>query len=372
MYSSRPDAKLYVPALLIFVLVVILLAGCREDPLFEEHVVTRTSEQTISVETWAGSSKGYHNDKGKKARFNNPWGIALNSRGDLYIGDSDNASIRVIEQDQNVITLAGRGWGTGYLDGASDKALFYQPMGVALGVNGVLYIADSFNHAIRVVTPEGVVGTYAGTGVAGSRDGDKVSARFNAPSDIAISSNLTLYVTDGYNYKIRKVGTNGEVITLAGTGVSGHNDGPPDQAQFALPLSIALGPEEKNLYVADYYGHRIRKIYIPTGVVSTVVGNGEAGFVDGNLQDARLNKPAGIDIGSDGTIYFSDSGNHAIRMIRDDEVATLAGDGEPGASDGDGNEARFNRPYHLVLSQVETFLYISDWENHQVRRMRLR
>lgn len=85
-----------------------------------------------------------------------------------------------------------------------------------------------------------------------------------------------------------------------------------------------------------------------------------------------MNRPAGIDVGSDGTVYFSDSGNHAIRMIKDNTVTTLAGNGEAGTNDGIGEEAGFNRPYHLVLSQVETFLYISDWNNHRVRRLRLR
>lgn len=372
MYRSISSIKFSFLPLLIGIIIFLQLSGCSENTVSESQKLTLPKKPLFTVETVAGNSIGYVDDNIDKARFNNPWGIALNSKNEIYIGDSDNAVIRIITRNKTVQTFAGRGYGTGFVDGPWDKALFAQPMGLELALNGVLYIADASNHAIRTVRKDGIVETYAGVGVSGRLDGPRLQARFSGPADIAVSSNLTVYVADGLNFKIRKISNEGLVTTLTGTGFRGFSDGPPDQAQFALPVSIALGPNEKYLYVADFFNHRIRKIELATGNISTIAGNGEAGFADGNLHDARLNRPAGIDVGSDGTIYFTDSGNHAIRMIQNQEIITIAGNGNPGTDDGIGGEARFNRPYHLTLSQVETFLYISDWGNHLVRRVRLR
>ncbi len=369
MYSRIKFSSL---PLLIGVFAFLQLAACSENSVSDSQDLNTPKVPLFSVETVAGNTIGYVDDEIGKARFNNPWGIALNSKNEIYIGDSDNAVIRIITRNENVRTFAGRGYGTGFVDGPWDKALFAQPMGLDLGLNGVLYIADASNHAIRLVKKNGSVETYAGMGLSGRVEGPRLQARFASPADIAVSSNLTVYVADGLNYKIRKISNDGIVSTLTGVGFQGFRDGPPDQARFALPVSIALGPNEKFLYVADFFNHCIRKVEISTGNVSTIAGNGEAGFADGNLEDSRLNRPAGIDVGSDGTIYFSDSGNHVIRMIQNDEIITIAGNGESGTKDGIGDEARFDKPYHLTLSQVETFLYISDWGNHLVRRVRLR
>lgn len=372
MYYHRLGIFIHHFFILSICFILMMLIGCADNTVSESSELEPPNRPLFSVETIAGNSIGYLDDEIGKARFNNPWGIALNSKNEIYIGDSDNAVIRIITRNQTVQTFAGRGYGTGFLDGPWDKALFAQPMGLELALNGVLYIADASNHAIRMVRKDGIVETYAGVGVSGRIEGPRLEARFTGPADIAVSSNLTVYVADGLNYKIREISNEGIVRTLTGTGFPGFRDGPPDQAQFALPVSIALGPNEKYLYLADFFNHRIRKVEISTGIVSTIAGNGEAGFVNGNLQDARLNRPAGIDVGSDGTIYFSDSGNHVIRMIQDEEITTIAGNGDVGTEDGVGAEARFDRPYHITLSQVETFLYISDWGNHLVRRVRLR
>lgn len=371
MYGHRFSITITLSFLTAFLLLM-LLTACSENTLSESQEQNLTPEaEALTVETIAGNTIGYLDDDIANARFNNPWGIALNSKNEIYIGDSDNAVIRIITSNKTVQTFAGRGHGTGFIDGPWDKALFAQPMGVELGLNGVLYIADASNHAIRLVTQNGRVETYAGVGLSGNVDGPRLQARFTSPTDIAVSSNLIVYVADGLNYKIRKISNDGIVTTLTGSGVQGFNDGLPDRAQFTLPVSIALGPDENFLYVADFFGHRIRIVELSTGNVGTIAGNGQAGFTDGNLQNARLNRPAGIDVGSDGTVYFSDSGNHSIRMIRNNTVITLAGNGETGNADGLGKEAQFNRPYHIVLSSAETFLYISDWENHLVRRLRL-
>ncbi len=327
---------------------------------------------TINVETWAGDWKGYRNDTGTQARFNNPWGMAINSRGDLFIGDSDNFTIRKVERNQNVTTIAGNGSSSGFVDGIGQDARFAQPMGVSLAPNGVLYIADSNNHAIRSVGANRKVGTVAGNGFAGDTDGEATQSQFFNPSDVAISSNKTLYISDGYNFKIRTIGPDNITRTLAGIGRQGFRDGPADEARFMLPVSIALGPEENTLYVADFFAHSIRTVDVNTGRVRTLAGDGTVGFEDGSLNQARFNRPAGIAVNSKGAIFISDSGNHAIRMIKNDKVQTLAGNGEAGNKNGPGSEAQFNRPYHLAVSSSSTYLYISDWGNHQIRRLMIK
>jgi sugar lactone lactonase YvrE len=324
--------------------------------------------RTFEVELWAGSHKGYEDAIGPNARFNNPWGIAISSRGSLLIGDSDNSVIRKVESNKNVTTLAGSIL-SGHSDDIGSKARFAQPMGVALNPGGILYVADSDNHSIRSVNLNGEVQTLAGNGLPGSAGGKLSQTQFHNPSDIAIESDNTLYISDGYNFKIRMIGTDRITKTLAGSGIHGFRDGPADQARFMLPLSIALSPNEEMLYVVDYYGHSIRTVDIATGYVRTITGNGSAGFKDGSLKEARFNGPAGIAVTSDGTVFVSDAGNHAIRMIKDGVVSTVAGSGEPGETNGPGKKAQFNRPYHLTLSSQNTYLYISDWGNHQIRRM---
>jgi len=325
---------------------------------------------TLTVESWAGSDKGFRDDYGEQARFYYPWGVAVDTRGNLFIGDSDNALIRKVTWNRDVQTYAGNPWRSGYLDGHKDEALLTKPMGVELGPNGVLYIADAFNFSIRMITLGSKVQTYAGIGIPGNTDGKKEKSSFNAPSDLAITSDHTFYITDTYNYKIRKIDPDGNTTTLAGSGTPGYRDGPAELAQFVRPVSLAIDPDEKTLYVADIYDHRVRRIDTETGRVSTLIGDGEPGFKDGNLEEARINRPAGIEVGSDGTIYFTDSGNHVIRMIRNNKVTTVAGNGSPGTQDGPALQAQFNRPYHLAFSGSETFLYITDWENHRIRRIR--
>lgn len=327
---------------------------------------------SVKVETWAGSSKGHIDATGTNAKFNDPWGIDVNNRGTLYIGDSDNYVIRKIDNSKNVSTLAGGGY-PGYIDGIGENALFSQPMGLALSPQGILFVVDSFNHVIRTIDEQDEkVETFAGTGFRGFKEGQRKQAQFFSPSDIAISTERIIYVTDAYNFKIRKIDQHGMVETLTGSGRRGYKDGHAETTEFVLPLSLALGPKEEFLYVVDFYAHRIRSIDVNTGFVSTLAGTGEPGFKDGAVKQAEFNRPAGIAVDAKGIIYISDSGNHAIRMIENNRVITLAGDGEPGHKDGKGSSARFNTPYHLVASSSGNFLYVSDWKNHKIRRITLK
>lgn len=313
---------------------------------------------SVTVTTEAGSGiEGFVNGIQSEARFNEPWGVEVNEVGSVLVADFQNLVIREVFRGKNVSTFA-----TGFNS---------NPMGLALGVNGTLYVAGSFNNLIHAVSPEGEVSRFAGSGFAGDTDGDKLSATFNVPADIAIKqSNLQIFVADAFNNKIRIIQPNGKVSTLAGIRSRGYRNGPGAQALFYRPVSLALSADENDLYVSDLLNHRIRKIDLSSGTVSNFAGNGVQGFKDGKAEEASFNQPFGITVDRNGTVYVADSQNNSIRMIKNGEVSTLAGTGEKGYKDGSGSEALFNNPYHLVVSRNGgSVLYVSDRKNNVVRRI---
>jgi sugar lactone lactonase YvrE len=264
----------------------------------------------------AGSADG----TGAAAQFDNPWGVAVDGGGNLYIGDTGNNTIRMVTPAGVVTTLAGAK-AAGSTDGTGAAARFNMPLGVALDGNGNLYVADSGNNTIRKVTPAGVVTTFAGTaGKAGSADGTGAAARFNSPVGIAIDGKGNLYVADGDNCTIRKVTPAGVVTTLAGTaGTVGNADGAGAAAQFYLPSGIAVDGSG-NLYIADTENYLIRMI-TPSGVVTTLAGttppggaNGSnGGSADGTGAAAQFFYPSGIAVDGSGNLYVGDSFNYTIR-----------------------------------------------------------
>ena len=252
--------------------------------------------------------------------------------------------------DETVIvsTLAG-GEEEGFADGKDRVARFNEPTGIAMDAAGNLYVADGENHRIRKVTPAGVVSTLAG-GKKGFADGEGSAARFNIPYDIVIDTAGNLYVADGENHRIRKVTPEGVVSTLAGSGSTGCEsggfaDGEGNSARFHHPCGIAMDAAG-NLYVADTYNNRIRKV-TPEGVVSTLAGS-KRGFADGEGSAARFYVPSGIAIDAAGNLYVADEGNHRIRKVTPGGVvSTLAGGGE-------GGEALIGQMQRHLLQVVST------------------
>lgn len=357
--------------LILAISILFFTSSCMDTPPLTGIPDPGLDTPIYSVTTWAGSKKGLFDGKGEEARFNYPWGVAVSTRGDLYIGDSNNFNLRYVDRDRNVEILAGGEILSGHTNGEAEKARFSRVMGVALGTNGDLFVADSENNLIRKVSHDGVVETLAGNLMPGFRDGKGDEAFFSNPADVASTFDMTLFVADAFNHSIRQITPDGTVTTLAGTGRRGYRDGGGDVAQFTLPLGVDIGPDEEYLYVTEFFGHRIRQIHIESGEVTTIAGNGTAGFEDGHLGVARLHRPMGIAVAEDGAIYFSDSGNNAIRMIRDGIIKTIAGNGQEGNQDGVGQEARFSKPYHIELNVNETFLFVSDWNNHRIRKVQV-
>ena len=174
-----------------------------------------------------------------RARFSDPFGVAVAADGSVYVADAGEAQrIRRIAPDGRVSTLAGGG--LGYANGAGPSARFNTPSALAIDAAGALYVADTGNHVIRRITPEGVVSTIAGDGMAGYRDGPAAEARFNGPVGVAIDGAGRVIVADTYNDRIRAIAADGTVTTVAGSGRRGRADGAATAAEFDTPCAVAL------------------------------------------------------------------------------------------------------------------------------------
>ena len=309
---------------------------------------------------------------GSDARFSYINGIAADSAGNLYVTDLSN-TIRKITPAGVVTTLAGTPGVHGSADGTGSAAQFWQPFGIVVDSAGNLYVADQANSTIRKITPAGVVTTIAGVaGAIGSADGSASAARFNGPSGIALDSAGNLYVADTFNHTIRKINSAGVVTTLAGTtGVGGSADGTGSAARFNYPNGLTV--IGTTVYVADTYNMTIRKV-TSAGVVTTFAGAaGVYGSANGTASAARFKYPCGVLATSAGIVYVADSGNNEIRKITPARaVTTFAGSaitdgGGIGSSDGIGRTARFYYPNGVTVTG--TAVYVADTYNHTIRKI---
>jgi hypothetical protein len=282
---------------------------------YGNHVVRKISPTGV-VTNLAGTAgvAGTNNGTGAAARFNGPAGVALDGSGNVYVAEYNNHAIRKITPAGVVTTLAGRPGTYGTNNGTGTAARFFNPIGVAVDTSGTVYVGDSGNHAIRKITPAGVVTTLAGlVGTSGTNNGVGVAARFNNPDDVAVDGSNYVYVADGGNNCVRKVAPDGTVTTQAGLcSMSGSDDGTNSTARFYSPLGIALD-SAGNLFVGDTGNQIVRKV-TPDGVVTTIGGQaGANGSTDGSGSQARFNSPAGLAVDPNGFVYVTDSNNHTVR-----------------------------------------------------------
>jgi sugar lactone lactonase YvrE len=246
-----------------------------------------------------------------------PYGLVVDRHGNVFVADGgENNRIQMIAPDGVATTIAGSK--EGFADGTGALAAFHTPSGMAIDKDGNLYVADTGNNAIRKVTPQGVVTTIAGGGKAGFADGPANTARFNGPLGVAIDKSGTLYIADTYNDRIRVLGTDGMVRTLAGGAAPGFQDGA--QALFDTPCAIALAPNGE-LYVADTRNSAIR-VVARDGVVRTLaVANQED-------REALLRRPLSLAISHDGVAYVGDNRHgRIVQVTQKGEVRGLAGVG---------------------------------------------
>lgn len=337
------------------------------------EVVTATSAVdsfTFSLLAGQIGTAGVVNGTGNAALFRNPNGLAVDSAGNLYVADESNHLIRKVTPAGVVTTFAGLALSGGSDDGTGTQARFLYPRGVAVDAAGVIYVADTFNHTIRRITPAGVVTTLAGrAGALGAAEGKGPAASFNYPVALAVDPSGNVFVADRSNHTIRKVTPDGTVSTLAGTaGLAGAADGVGAAARFDSPAGIATDSTGA-VYVSDSYNHTVRRIS-PTGIVSTLAGlAGVGGSNDGSGRNARFLYPNGLASDRYNNIYVAEGTNSTIRRILPSgQVSTVGGlAGYRGYADGSGPDARFHTPVALALDAAGN-LYLSDNLHFVIRK----
>jgi DNA-binding beta-propeller fold protein YncE len=293
---------------------------------------------------------GLQDGPAMQARFADPYGIAVDAGGTLYVADAGNNNrIRRIGADGMVATLAGST--EGFADGAGSAAKFHTPSGLALDEAGNLYVADTGNHAIRKVSPQGMVSTLAGTGMAGFRDGPGAQAQFNGPIGVAVDKTGCVFVADTYNDRIRVIQANGQVSTLAGDEWPGYQDGTGTFARFDTPTALAVDAAG-HIWVADTRNNAIRRVS-PAGEVTTPLH-----AVSEDPQ--ALRRPVSLAVTHDGFLYVGE-------MARG-RVLQLARTGEWRVLTGATQDQRMARPTGLALDAGGA-LHVADATSYRVYRI---
>lgn len=253
---------------------------------------------------------------------------------------------------QIVSTFAGSL--VGYADGSATDSQFYNPSGLCIDSMGNLFVADEYNQKIRKIASDGTVSTFAGSTI-GYADGSGLNAKFSYPSGLCIDNNDNIYVADRFNHKIRKITPEGVVSTIAGSS-QGFTNGAATTAKFNYPTSICIDASG-NLFVADKSNHKIRKI-TQQGIVSTFAGSIE-GYIDGMSTVARFNDPFGITIDQSGTLFVTDLDNEGIRKITPDGLVNTFAGTSYGYADGNGTNAQFHRPLGICIDSSNN-LYVTE------------
>ena len=322
--------------------------------------------QTYIISTYAGNGvSGYLGDGSTvaSAEFSSPEAVAIDASGNIYIADTNNNRIRKVDTSGNLTTYAGNGT-AGYLGdaAAATAAELNKPSGLVIDSSGNLYIADSANHVIRMVNSAGTITTYAGNNIAGYQgdNGVATGAELNTPTSVALDTLGNLYIADSKNGLIRKVTSTGTISTLLGSGAT--------NGRLNNPISVAVDASN-NFYIADNGNKRILKY--AGGILTTLAGDGNPGFSgdNGPSTAAELNNPAGVAVDSSGNLYIADCNNSRVRVITPAGIiTTIAGNGffNYYGDGGPATSAALNFPRGVTVDSKGN-IYVSDSNNHAIR-----
>ena len=341
-------------------------------------MITQARARPGTITTIAGTGQvGFWGEgvPATEALLNQPYNLALGPDGSVYFGDYNNHRVRRVDPSGVITTVAGTGEAGDAGDGRSAVlAQLRYPLGVAVGRDGSVYIADTGNDRVRVVRPDQTLSTFAGTGEMGfgGDGGPAMQALLNTPAGVAVDQANAVYIADRDNHCIRRVTAEGSISTVAGTGSPGYtgDGGPAPQAQLHAPTGVALGPAG-SLYITDAANWRVRWV-TTNGLITTVAGNGDFNYSGDGGPAVR----AGIGLrdvasGPDRALYIADYLNHRVRRVGPDgTITTRAGTGERGygGDGGDARQARFDFPGGLALDAAGS-LYIGDSHNARIRKI---
>ena len=332
------------------------------------------------ITTVAGSgAQGFGGDNGSplQASFHFPNGLAMDSSGRLYVGDTGNARVRAITLGARVQTIAGNGLFRYTPAGTpANQVYLFHAAGVASDAPGNLYIADTLDFVVRKVTPDGLTRTFAGAGTDASGP-DGVSATqsgLSSPFGVAVAPNGDVLIADTFNYQVHRIGPDGVIHLVAGSlnhvfGYSGDG-GPATQALLNLPTAVAADAAG-NVYIADSGNNVIRRV--SNGTITTFAGNGMAQSSGDGLRAplASLNNPTGVAVDGLGNVYVAEFNGYRIRKISANGfISTYAGTGVNGSS-GDGGlaaSAQLANVFGLALDSQGN-LFLSESSTNKVRRI---
>jgi sugar lactone lactonase YvrE len=347
---------------------------------------------TGTITTVAGNgAPGYSGNNGPatSAKLQHPSGVAVDSAGELFIADSLNNVVREVDENGNIITVAGNGT-KGYMgnNGPATSAQLNNPQGVAVDALGNLWIADTGNEVIReVFKANGEIITVAGFhwpfGLFSGDGGPATGANLNSPTGVAVDSSGDLFIADSGNNRIREVNTHGIINTVAGTGsgaIFGDN-GPATSAELHQPTDVAVD-SFGDLIIGDSLNNRIREVNTK-GIITTVAGNGKTGYMGNNgpATGAELDLPSspagslipnGVVVDSSGDLFFADTYNYVVREVDlPGTITTVAGNHTKGSSGNNGpaTSAQLSKPSGVALDSAGDLLFIADTLNNRIREV---
>lgn len=340
------------------------------------NCVRKVNASGIISQVAGNSSVGFSGDGSAAvaAQLWQPSALTLEAAGNIYITDTGNNRVRKVNTSGNISTIAGTGLSSPpNNNGPALQANLDYPVGIARDAAGSLYISDMMSHSIRRISSAGIITAFAGTGTAAfAGDGGPAdSARLSSPHAVVTDALGKLWIADTGNNRIRKIGANDTIATVAGTGTSSFagDGGPAIGAQFNKPSGMAMD-KSGSLYIADAANHRVRKI-TQAGTVSTIAGSGTQGFSGdgGSALTASLNQPSSIAFDTTGNLFIADAGNNRIRKVdTGGTISTVAGTGIAGYA-GDGGpalSAKLNFPAGIAVDKSGN-IFIADTYNNRVR-----